>query len=240
MARSRRRKVGMGCGGLILLLVILFFALPTRKIVFPKHYDVVPITAAPEYKDKARLDRARVGTGLSAYPSPPLYQSNGSICGPTSLANVFRSYGDTATTVDDVLAASGKCSLGICFMGLTLDELAAVAGRRQGYRVTVIRDLSLQDLRAHLKEATDPKRRYVVNFDRGPLFGKEGGHHSPIGGYLAEEDLALVLDVNAKYEPWLVKMERLFSAVDTIDPISERKRGLLMIEKDPYSATHLK
>src|SRR5205814_9068953 len=64
--------------------------------------------------------------------------------------------------------------------------------------------------RAHLRFANDTSRRYVVNFTRGPLFGMGGGHHSPIAGYLVNEDLVLVLDVNEKYGPWLVKSERLY------------------------------
>jgi hypothetical protein len=37
----------------------------------------------------------------------------------------------------------------------------------------------------------------------------------------------IVLDVNAKFGPWLVERERLFAAMDTLD--GERKRGLLLV-----------
>ena len=39
-----------------------------------------------------------------------------------------------------------------------------------------------------------------------------------------------VLDVNEKYKPWLVKTERLFAAMDTIDEGVGKKRGMLLIE----------
>jgi hypothetical protein len=39
-----------------------------------------------------------------------------------------------------------------------------------------------------------------------------------------------VLDVNAKFGPWLVSTERLFRAVDSEDSSSHMKRGLLLIE----------
>jgi len=68
------------------------------------------------------------------------------------------------------------------------------------------------------------------NFTRGPLFGTGGGHHSPIAGYLGDEDLVLVLDVNDKYGPWLVKAERLYDAMNTVDTGARKKRGLLLIE----------
>jgi hypothetical protein len=70
----------------------------------------------------------------------------------------------------------------------------------------------------------------VVNFTRGPLFGAGGGHHSPIAGYLVDEDLVLVLDVNEKYGPWLVKSARLYEAMNTLDTGAHKKRGLLLIE----------
>jgi hypothetical protein len=67
-----------------------------------------------------------------------------------------------------------------------------------------------------------------VNFSRGAIFGEGVGHHSPIGGYLEEDDLVFVLDVNSRFQPWLVERERLFSAMDTRD--GEKKRGLLLIQ----------
>jgi hypothetical protein len=79
-----------------------------------------------------------------------------------------------------------------------------------------------------LRKTNDPSRRYLVNFSRKPIFGAGGGHHSPIGGYLEAEDLVLVLDVNRKFEPWLVERSRLFTAIDTMD--GDAKRGLLVIE----------
>ncbi|MFL5415667.1 MAG: phytochelatin synthase family protein [Myxococcales bacterium] len=77
-----------------------------------------------------------------------------------------------------------------------------LARKKTGRRVTVLRDLDMEGFRQELTHANDPGRRYTVNFTRGPLFGRGGGHHSPIGA-LAEDDLVLVLDVNANFRPWL-------------------------------------
>ena len=71
--------------------------------------------------------------------------------------------------------------------------------------MTVLRDLDMTTFKENVRLTNDPSRRYVINFTRGPLFGTGGGHHSPIGGYLSDEDLVFVLDVNKKYGPWLVK-----------------------------------
>ena len=92
-----------------------------------------------------------------------------------------------------------------------------------------VRDLSLADFREQLAHVNDEDRRYIINFDRGPLFGRRGGHHSPIGGYLSDLDLVFVLDVNDSYGPWLVHTDRLFEAMNTVDPSSGQKRGLLLL-----------
>jgi Phytochelatin synthase len=156
------------------------------------------------------------------------WQSNGSRCGPAAVANAYRSLDEAASTESKVLAGTGRCWTGICFLGLTLDELAEVARTNTSRKVTVLRDLSEEQFLEHLRRSNDPGRRYIVNFDRGQIFGAGVGHHSPIGGYLEAEDLVFVLDVNSDYQPWLVERKRLFAAVNTFD--GDKKRGLLLIE----------
>jgi hypothetical protein len=116
----------------------------------------------------------------------------------------------------------------VCFLGLTLDELAEVARANTRRKVTVLRDLTEEQFREHLHRSNDPSRRYVVNFDREQIFGAGVGHHSPVGGYLEAEDLVFILDVNSSFQPWLVERTRLFAAVSTLD--GGKKRGLLLIE----------
>jgi Phytochelatin synthase len=156
------------------------------------------------------------------------WQTNGSRCGPAAIANTFRSLGERAATEDQVLDGTGLCWTGVCIGGLTLDELAELVRAKTNRKVTVLRDLTEAQFRAHMRRSNDPARRYIVNFDRRPVFGAGAGHHSPIGGYLDDEDLVFVLDVNADYRPWLIETSRLFRAVDTRD--GELTRGLLLIE----------
>ena len=156
------------------------------------------------------------------------WQSNRSLCGPASVANVFRSFAEPATTESAVLAGTGRCWTGMCFFGLTLDELADVARKNTKRKVTVLRDLTDQEFREHMRRSNDSARRYIINFTRTGIFGAGAGHHSPIGGYLEAEDLVFVLDVNQDFRPWLVERSRLFSAMDTLD--GDKKRGLLLIE----------
>ncbi len=156
------------------------------------------------------------------------WQSNGSRCGPASIANAFRSLGEPDTTEAQVLSGTGKCWTGFCLMGLTLDELAEIARTKTHRHVTVFRNLTAEQFRDHMKLSDDPRRRYIVNFTRAKIFGAGVGHFSPVGGFLETEDLVFVLDVNENFKPWLIARERLFSAMDTFD--GDKKRGLLLIE----------
>ena len=174
------------------------------------------------------LERAWRLPVAATFNSDVTWQSNGSRCGPASIANAFRSIGEEETSEAKVLEGTGKCWTGFCIIGLTLDELAEVARAHTERKVSVIRDLTPEQFHEHMKHANDPDRRYIVNFTREEIFGGGSGHHSPIGGYLEAEDAVFVLDVNENYKPWLIKRERLFKAMDTLD--GDRKRGLLLIQ----------
>ena len=174
------------------------------------------------------IDRAWKLPVAATFNMDLTWQSNGSRCGPASVANALRSLGEEETTEAEVLDGTGMCWTGLCIIGLTLDELANVAQTKTTRKVSVLRNLTADEFREHMKHANDPGRRYIINFTREKIFGAGSGHHSPIGGYLEAEDLVFVLDVNEDYKPWLVERERLFSAMDTLD--GDKKRGLLLIE----------
>jgi hypothetical protein len=217
---------------IVLLVLATLLAVPitfvVRGIFFPPKLDVASIKQHAAYQDAALLERAWQLPVAATYRRSLFFQPNGSVCGPTSVANVERSLGKPASSVDSVLEGTGKCWTGMCFMGLTLDELGEITRHATGRKVTVLRDLTLAQFRAELPHVNDVGRRYIANFQRAPLFAQGGGHHSPIAGYLEPEDLVLVIDVNEKFKPWLVESERLFKAIDTTD--SGQKRGLLRIE----------
>lgn len=210
--------------GVLAVVTCLLVALSLRA-----HREPPPgfasIRAAREYQDPALLTRA-MALPVAARFSPLLFQTNPSACGPASVANVFRSAGEVST--QDEIAAHGEgCAFGVCFGGLTLDELAdAARAAHHGWDISVVRPATLEAFRAELARANELDRRAVINFDRFPLFGAGGGHHSPIGGYLEAEDLVLVMDVNADYRPWLVSAPRLFEAMNTLD--GSTRRGLLV------------
>ena len=179
-------------------------------------------------RSEAGVEKAWKLPAASTFKTQLTWQSNPSLCGPASIANALRSLGETVTSESAVLAGTGRCWSGVCFMGLTLDELAEVARLKTNRTVSVLRDLSPEQFQQHLRRANETGRRYIINFSRKEIFGAGAGHHSPIGGYLEAEDLVFVLDVNRDFRPWLVERARLFAAMDTWD--GKKKRGLLLIE----------
>lgn len=189
------------------------------------------IRSDPSFQSAALLEKAWALPVAALYAKGRVdFQHNGSFCGPTSLVNVLRSQGKAATQGKILEGTDTSTVLGFLPGGISLDALGELAREKVSPHVRVLRGLSFSDFRAHMLSANDPDKRYVVNFHRG-LFGKGGGHHSPIGGYLASADRVLVIDVNDSYKPWLVSPARLFEAVDTVDPGTHQKRGLLLIEK---------
>jgi hypothetical protein len=158
--------------------------------------------------------------------APLLSQGFRSICGPTSVANVLRSM-DVRT---------GRNPLrGFGVRAMSLDQLVAESAEvvPAPWRVRAVRPRTVEELRVELRRSNDEAFRYVSNFSRAPLFGGGGGHHSPLGGYLEEEDLAFVLDVNARFGPWLSSTERLFEAMNTIaDGSTGLTRGLAQFERE--------
>ncbi len=215
------RKLLIGFALLVVLFGSAAFALKPADITDESVRSSVVRTPA-------LMDRAWALPAAAAYGRELRSQSNGSLCGPASLANTFRSLGAGPSSEDAVLDGTGLCWSGACIRGLTLDQLTGIARAKTSRKVTLLRDLTPDAFRAHLRRSNDPGVRYVVNFSRKPIFGAGGGHHSPIGGYLEAEDLVFVLDVNRRFGPWLVSREKLFTAMDTLD--GERKRGLLRIE----------
>ncbi len=228
---TRTRKLVLWTAVAALMLGGSAVVLPS--LISEGHADyasAVSIKETNEYQNPALLKKAWALPVAAAYQAGIEFQRNASVCGPTSLANVQHSIKQPGNQESILQGTNFSTVLGYLPEGLTLDQLADIARQKVQRKVTVLRDLDLAAFREQLRHVNDPARRYVINFSRGPLFATGGGHHSPIAGYLEQEDLVLILDVNKKYGPWLVKPERLYEAMNTLDTTAQKKRGLLLIE----------
>ena len=117
--------------------------------------------------------------------------------------------------------------------GLQLRQLAQVL-RSHGLRVVtrVVDDGA--DAKAIGREiATNlasPDDYVLVNYARGALGQKGGGHISPLGAYEEHSDSFLIMDVNPNRAPWVwVRSDDLIAAMRTFDTVENR--GYLLISE---------
>jgi glutathione gamma-glutamylcysteinyltransferase len=117
--------------------------------------------------------------------------------------------------------------------GLDIDELSCLA-RCNGAQVQIVRAevSNLDAWRSAIATASRGDSVVVASYDRSAIGQTGTGHFSPIGGYHAGRDLALVLDVaRFKYPPHWVSVERLWNAMHAVDPATGRSRGWMILRR---------
>ncbi|MGF1486002.1 MAG: phytochelatin synthase family protein [Prochloraceae cyanobacterium] len=117
-------------------------------------------------------------------------------------------------------------------MGMTLEEIAGLLESYpvqtevyHGSEVTLdeFRDLIVKNLQQDDNFA-------IVNYLRREIGQERGGHISPIAAYDRRTDRFLILDVSRyKYPPVWVKAEELWQATNTLDRVSGKTRGLVLV-----------
>jgi len=125
---------------------------------------------------------------------------------------------------------------GVRHKGMTLQQLGDALGT---FPVQVgVFHASDKSEEAFRKAATDALSGsascLIVNYLRTGLGQVGGGHFSPIAAYHEKSDSFLVYDVaRYKYAPSWVNTKELWSAMNTIDSDSRKKRGYLLVTKLP-------
>jgi Phytochelatin synthase len=231
-SRPLRRLVLLGFLA-VFLFVLAWLAYFLGPLVFAANsYAHVPsIERRADYRVPRLMAEAWSLPVAKAYARAPYeFQENQSFCGPASVANLLHSLGIPGTQSTVLDGTAHEPWFGILIGGMTLDAVADLLATRLNRQVMVVRDPTLQQFRALMRTANNPRRRMIVNFHRGPMFGRGHGHFSPVLGYLSGRDLALVGDVNAEYRPYLTPIERLWRATDTRDADTGRERGLIIVD----------
>jgi glutathione gamma-glutamylcysteinyltransferase len=125
----------------------------------------------------------------------------------------------------------------VASQGVTLDQAACLA-RCNGAVAELRRsgEFTLEEFRAAVADACATGERHLVVSYARPTFGQTGdGHFSPIGGYHAERDLALILDTaRFKYPPHWVPVSMLFEAMKPEDKATGKPRGWLRLSAPPH------
>ncbi|KAM0827486.1 hypothetical protein ACQ4PT_068194 [Festuca glaucescens] len=117
--------------------------------------------------------------------------------------------------------------------------LAHCAGARvQSFRAD---QTTIHDFRAHLKRCASSQDCHLISsYHRRPFQQTGTGHFSPIGGYHAGQDMALILDVaRFKYPPHWVPLPLLWEAMNTTDEATGLLRGFMIVSRHTSSPSLL-
>nr|Q2TE74.2 RecName: Full=Glutathione gamma-glutamylcysteinyltransferase 2; AltName: Full=LjPCS2-7R; AltName: Full=Phytochelatin synthase 2 [Lotus japonicus] len=118
--------------------------------------------------------------------------------------------------------------------GITFGKVACLA-RCNGAKVEAFRsnESTVSDFRNRVISCCSSEDRHaIVSYHRSGLKQTGEGHFSPLGGYHAERDMVLILDVTRyKYPPHWVPVTLLWNAMNTIDRATGLQRGYMIISK---------
>lgn len=178
-------------------------------------------------------------SGASSADHPALSQSfqvqqKGSWCGVASAVTVLNANGGNLTQgrffteeVTDV-----RPWWATTFAGMPLGDLAGML-EAHGADATVkhARASTEEAFRTSLKSnMNDSSNWLIVNYDRGVLGEKGGGHISPVSAYSAEKNMVLLLDTaRYKYPFHWVPVSLLFKAMKTSDSETDQSRGWVVV-----------
>ncbi|KAL0418626.1 UNVERIFIED_CONTAM: Glutathione gamma-glutamylcysteinyltransferase 1 [Sesamum radiatum] len=92
---------------------------------------------------------------------------------------------------------------------------------------------TIDDFRKYVIACSQSDDCHVISsYHRGTFKQTGTGHFSPIGGYHAERDMALILDVaRFKYPPHWVPLGLLWEAMDTVDESTGLRRGFMLVSR---------
>lgn len=125
-------------------------------------------------------------------------------------------------------------------IGFTLEELTNMIATRSGLKTSMFHagteegqhdyDAWIAALKKNRESADD---HLIINFAVGWLRNRTntGGHFSPIADYNEEENMVLVLEINAEREIFWVDAKELWDSMNQVDRVSGLVRGWIVVEK---------
>eukprot|EP00164_Ancoracysta_twista_P000530 GFYU01000708.1.p1 GENE.GFYU01000708.1~~GFYU01000708.1.p1 ORF type:complete len:340 (-),score=77.75 GFYU01000708.1:110-1129(-) len=216
-----------------------------------KTYELITVEEADTYQNKELLAKARKLPVAQLYPQPLLFQPKEGFCGYTTLNNLLLS---AANKADKDKGQERMVKFPPCAQHVTVMQMYFLCRQVHAFKhfpqivdVQFYVELSYQEYMYHLKLSNDRKYRYMACWLRTPLFfsdseqrKKDGlltkvhkahmAHWSPIGGFLEKENRVLILDVNEKYDEFLVSPERFYDTINCRDFLTGAWRGFIRLE----------
>jgi len=198
-----------------------------QEFVFSEYSNSTVLTTGGE------LEAALNSENTGLYPQPLVYQTRQAFCGVASVSNVLQSFGREAREQDEIVKSEGFGTgyWDVFTSGLTLEQLSELMELQGDFTTTIERPKSIAEMHAVLELLDDENVRIIVNYSRMPMFGKNVGHHTPIGDYNKNNGRVLLLDVKEGYGNYLVEPETLFVSISTPDSETGNQRGFLVVRK---------
>ena len=228
---------------LMATLGLIGIARPLASQTLPLPDHLVPLTSA---EGQVLLRDSEALADYVPLTSQFVTQVNQAFCGVASMAMVLNALGVAAPlapqwernyfTQENLFNEQTEAIIGqeaIARQGLTLAELAGIL---QTYPVTAEihygSEVSLEEFRDRIRDNLETPGNYVlINYLRRAIGQERGGHISPLAAYDADTDQFLILDVSRyKYPPVWVQAETLWESINTVDSVSGRTRGFLLVE----------
>ncbi|KAJ3323457.1 hypothetical protein HDV06_001734 [Boothiomyces sp. JEL0866] len=171
-----------------------------------------------------------------------LTQSEPAFCGLSSLCMVLNALGvDPLRQWKGVWRWYDESMLDCCrpldqviVNGITLPEFSCLArcnGLESAYKRAdqTTKETFLNDLKSSCKT---PGEVMVVSYCRKTLGQTGDGHFSPVGGYNAENNMVLILDVaRFKYPSYWVPFDILWESLFPLDSETQKPRGYSILKK---------
>ncbi|MBD2259722.1 phytochelatin synthase family protein [Pseudanabaena sp. FACHB-2040] len=214
--------------------------LAAQTLPLPDH-----LTSLTSPEGQALLLESEAQTDFIPLMSQFVTQVNQAFCGVASMVMVLNALGISAPaapqwdqqyfTQENLFSEKTEAIITrdtIERQGLTLAELAGIL---ESYPVRAETyyggDVSLEAFRQLIAaNLGEPGNFVLINYLRRAIGQERGGHISPVAAYDADTDQFLVLNVSRyKYPPVWVKAEDLWQATNTVDTVSSRTRGFLLI-----------
>ncbi|KAL0375552.1 UNVERIFIED_CONTAM: Glutathione gamma-glutamylcysteinyltransferase 1 [Sesamum calycinum] len=169
-------------------------------------------------------------------------QSEPAYCGLTTLAMVLnalaidpcRKWKGPWRWFDETMLDCCEPLENIRDKGISFGKVVCLA-RCAGANVEAFRtdQCSIDEFRKYIMVCSTSDDCHVISSYSRRVFKQTGtGHFSPIGGYHAESDMVLILDVaRFKYPPHWIPLSLLWEAMDTVVEATGLRRGFMLVSR---------
>lgn len=236
---------GSVCAMALMVVATTFGVLPSSAGAqrLPVTGDLVALDSA---RGRTMLLESRSNADFFELAATLETQQTQAYCGVASAVSVLNALPVAAPAYarwDPYRAFNQETLFGSCVRGVITPESVGRGGMTMGQLASLMQCYTVRATVTHASDVETSTFRttlatglargedlFIANYDRRALGQEGGGHLSPLGAYHEASDHVLVMDVaRYKYPPVWVPLSKLFDAMRTTDPDSNRSRGFVTV-----------